>query len=227
MKQKYDDKARAFVRGLIKSNIPGAIRRHVLAQWILESGHFRSQLATQFNNAGGMQYRKGYTGPHEKAIYVDWQGKEALYFALDDAEQYCDLYLWFIGRERYERAVSSTCPLAFIFELADAGYVADMPKPELHPHRLHEMLLKVGADKFYRTGELIYDYEPHEMTYKESIPWNYLHRIQSIANRPETTELLRHEWTDKVGSMMGKENEIQHEDEEAPEWMGLYVDGEE
>ena len=208
----YTTLARQFVKGLIKRTEGTEfepLRLHILAQWIYESDHFRSKLATQFNNAGGMQYRKGYTGPHSKALYKDWQGKEKLHFLLESAEQYCDLYLWFIGREHY-KAVNNVPDVSvsgdFIIELAFDGYVTDMKNPILNVHEMEKALGSVGL-KEHALLLLCSGYGP-EMTYKQAIPWNYLHRIQSIANRPETLELLRHEWTDKAADLMGSKNDI-------------------
>lgn len=195
MKPKYDDKARAFVRGLIKSNIPEAIRRHVLAQWILESGHFRSRLCIDANNAGGMKYREGYPGEHGTIRYTDWEQMQVLYFRLNRPEDYADLYWWFVNRPRYAKAIveaQSGNGDGYIYQIALAGYVASMP----------------GVAK-------------------ENIPQEYLSKIIDIMNRPATEELYRSEWTDGVASMMGTKNDIQHEDEEVPDWMKLYVEGEE
>lgn len=226
----YTPLARQFVKGLVnrtKGTEFESLQLHILSQWIYESDHFRSKLAVAFNNAGGMQYRKGYPGPHAKALYKDWQGKETWHFLLTNADRYCDLYLWFIGRAHYkavDNIPNTGHPGDFIIELAHDGYVTDMAKPITDVSELAQALRSVGLPQFAEQLELMPE---TELTYKASIPWNYLHRIQSIANRPETTELLRHEWTDKVVSMMGAKNTIEHEDEEAPEWMGLYVDGEE
>ena len=208
----YTTLARSFVKGLIKRTEGTEfepLRLHILSQWIYESDHFRSKLATQFNNAGGMQYRKGYTGPHSKALYKDWQGKEKLHFLLESAEQYCDLYLWFIVRAHY-RAVDNIPntghPGDFIIELAYDNYVTDMKNPITNVDELQAALVSVGLPKF--SDLMGHMYMKDELTYAESIPWNYLHRIQSIANRDETNYLLRYEWMDGVDKTMGVEPEI-------------------
>lgn len=223
----YTTLARQFVKGLIKrtEGTPfEPLRLHILSQWIYESNHFRSKLATQFHNAGGMQFREGYTGPHSKALYKDWQGKEKLHFLLTNPEYYCDLYLWFIGREHY-RAVDNIPntghPGDFIIELAYDNYVTDMKNPITNVDELQTALVSVGLPKF--SDLMGHMYTKDELTYAESIPWNYLHRIQSIANRPETLELLRHEWTDKTANLMGLEPQ-QITIPEDREWLNTEVE---
>lgn len=119
-KKIYGERARLFVKGLrdgIKDTVYEPAGLLILSQWLYESGHFESKAAVELNNAGGIQWRKGYPGEHEVVEYTDWEGETRKHFKLPCPTQFFDLWKWFITRSgRYEHALDQLPVIAmFLF----------------------------------------------------------------------------------------------------------------
>lgn len=202
----YSDKAKQFVAGLrvgIKGTIYEPAGMLILSQWIYESGHFESKAARELNNAGGIQWRKGYKGEHEKVPYIDWRGDTNYHFKLPCPTQFFDLWKWFITRDgRYNDA---TCvlpedPQRFVWLLAYCGYVASMDKPITSVTEFIEVQKNNNALEIGQPVPYIDDGFTSE---RIMLAWNYWLRIKIISNRPETKELYECAWTDRAASLLG------------------------
>lgn len=133
-----------------------------LAQWALESGYGKSKLAQEFNNFGGMKFRKELSKQFPKSErYEDWSGETVPYFLLDSFEQYPELYFAFIGRWPYkgfEKHISSG--RKFIKFLGKCGYcgamdgVAKKDVPEAYAKRIE---LIINSPKFREILNYAYD----------------------------------------------------------------------
>ena len=202
----YSDKAKQFVAGL-RAGIKGTIYERagmlILAHWIYESGHFESKASRELNNAGGIQWRKGYPGDHEIVEYTDWENKTRKHFKLPCPTQFFDLWKWFITRnDRYGAALKHLPrdPKRFIWELAYCGYVASMDKPITDVYEFIEMQKKHNA---LEMGKPIPHIEDKFASDKIMLAWNYWLRINIISKRPQTKELFECAWTDSTANLMG------------------------
>lgn len=230
----YSDKAKQFVDGLrtgIKGTVYEPAGMMILSQWIYESGHFRSKLAQEFNNAGGMKYRPGFPLPHGKTSYEDWEAQKDAYFVLPKPEDYFSLWKWFIERDnRYDVARAELKktgkPEDFIFHLADCGYCASIPNPITSAWHLFELASKAGI---HFADYILPDHDGDDVvTGQTLISWNYVIRIADIANRPQTKELYECAWTDRAASLLGsKPVVISVSDEQVQsdrEWLNTEVE---
>lgn len=205
----YSDKAKGFVSGL-RSGIKGTVYEPaglwILAQWIYESGHFRSKLAVERNNAGGMKYRPGFPGEHSSTNYTDWEKLKEPYFTIPNPEGYFALWKWFIERDnRYNKArvelLRSGMPEDFIFHLAECGYCTSIPNPITSAWHLFELASKAGI---HFADYILPDHDgDDEVKGQTLVSWNYVIRIANIANRPQTKELYECAWTDRAASLLG------------------------
>lgn len=104
------------------------VLRAIAGQWALESGWGKSKLAESHSNFGGMKYRRELSDLCDAVLYTDWEGKEDLYCALADPEDYCELYFRFINRPRYKGINGKLgSDKEFLEHLYDRGYVGSMP----------------------------------------------------------------------------------------------------
>lgn len=141
-------------------------QRHIIAQWVFESGWGRSGLARQFNNFGGMRWRDSIAYDLSAddvlpALYTDWQGVTTKHFLVKRPENYQKIYFRFIERPRYKDVRTDTGE-HFLHDLAAAGYVASMRSrggnlvppetiPDYYTERICEIVNgKTFADLYYQ-----------------------------------------------------------------------------
>ena len=227
---RYTEFAKKFVAGLLertKGTEFEKVQKEILAQWILESDHFRSPLATKHCNVGGIKAGRGYPKPHGEVEYTDWQGKTDKYCALSTPEEFADLYFWFLSRNsRYLKALDyiRNPPASddfvgdnYIYLLSIDGYCTDIANPVTNLEELYNLAEDVGADQSSRIFSIPY-MSPAEQK-KEIVAWNYMVRVLQVAQRPATEALLKSAWTDRTAAMFGAVAPI--EIEERPDWLGL------
>lgn len=226
----YTEFAKKFVTGLLektKGTEFEKVQREILAQWILESDHFRSPLATKYCNVGGIKAGRGYPKHHGEVEYTDWQGKTDKYCSLSTPEEFADLYFWFLTRNsRYQTALDyiKNPPISddfvgdnYIYHLSRDGYCTDIANPVTDIHELYRLAESVGCNFAYRVSEINH-LQPAEQK-KEIVAWNYMIRVLQVAQRPATEALLKSAWTDRTAAMFGASAPI--EIEERPDWLGL------
>jgi len=151
---RYTEFAKKFVAGLLertKGTEFEKVQKEILAQWILESDHFRSPLATKHCNVGGIKAGRGYPKPHGEVEYTDWQGKTDKYCALSTPEEFADLYFWFLSRNsRYLKALDyiRNPPASddfvgdnYIYLLSIDGYCTDIANPVTNLEELYKLAI--------------------------------------------------------------------------------------
>ncbi len=72
-----------------------------LAQWMLESGRGKSELAKEFLNFGGLKWRSEMS-PHASKIYYEAHDGGADYCTFESLDKYIHGYWRFIGRSPYD-----------------------------------------------------------------------------------------------------------------------------
>ncbi len=101
------------------------LRLVTLAQWALESGWARSELAKKHNNFGGLKYRARMEG---RASPVDYEAHDGIdtYCAFDSVEAFIAGYWHFVASGPYEGWQEyGADPLGYIQHLRSKGYAGD------------------------------------------------------------------------------------------------------
>jgi len=103
------------------------LKEITIAQWILETGHGRSDLFKKFKNCGGVKWR-GKLGV-EESYEVDYEAHDGLtgYAAFKTFEGFFEYYWNFLERSYYVgwRAEAKKSPEAFMRHIVKSGYCPD------------------------------------------------------------------------------------------------------
>lgn len=98
-----------------------AFKAVTIAQWILESGRGESALFMQYNNAGGIKWRKEMLPFGEPIMYKAHDGSTE-YVNFRSLESFIDGYWAFINRSIYDGWKNSPTPEHYIRFIAQCGY---------------------------------------------------------------------------------------------------------
>ncbi len=108
------------------SGVSGPLKRATLAQWILESGRGKSQLAIEHFNFAGLKFRARMTGI---CLAVDYRGSDGdltTYCKFANVEKFVEGYWHFIASGPYDGWQQyDDDPKRYIRHLFDRGYAAD------------------------------------------------------------------------------------------------------
>ena len=96
-----------------------------LAQWILESGWGKSELAKKHNNYAGLKWRGDLDVEGAGSVEYNAHDGQDLYAKLPSLEKFVEYYWKFLDRDVYSGwRVHADDPKAFIQHLLDSGYTS-------------------------------------------------------------------------------------------------------
>ena len=121
------DSAEIQLRSALKnSDFPDVIHDVLIAQWKLETGHFKSKLCRDHNNYGGLKWRLELLHYATKVDYVSHEGYAIEYCKFISIQAFVRGYQIFITRDVYDGVWDNmSSGESYLRYIVKCGYCSD------------------------------------------------------------------------------------------------------